>query len=305
MHPLLKRIDDRIAEAALGDLGQAELTFEISSIQAEIDFLAGHEGVIMTEFTTQLNILKSYLGGNATVPDNAPILPHQAFVDCFMKLADTSTQTLDFSNMGITHLDGDVLILKAYTFGATTMDLSDNALVTSEVDDILQVLAQYSIGQGTTVNLSGGTNGAPTNDLTHQDGVATFQLTDGAGNPNGYDARLAVTIPNNQYFNTLNIFEQGDASLDQSDGSSNNIYLHTGDGSSANDKAAFLATCAIFNDPAKGIHFSYNSSTKTVTLTFTNDVFLPLVSGETVAGSPGGNSSINALRGNGATVITN
>lgn len=103
--------------------------------------------------------------GNATVPADAPIQPPQAFVDAyplFLNAFGDETQ-LNLSGIGITHLDPNLLnsYLSAQThaYGAASVDLSGNALDAAEVNTLLYVCTGFPPG---TLDLSGGTNAAPT-----------------------------------------------------------------------------------------------------------------------------------------------
>lgn len=111
--------------------------------------------------------------GNATVPSNAPIQPSQAFVDnigSILIMANAGT-AFDLSNKGITSfvVGQDVStspILCAFSIasqlaGAPNINLSGNAIANTNA--ILADLVPFAGGvSGGTINLSGGTNAAPT-----------------------------------------------------------------------------------------------------------------------------------------------
>jgi hypothetical protein len=106
-------------------------------------------------------------GGNATVPNDAPILPAQAFVDNIAKfIGGGVTHSINISNQGITHLDGEMVMIgwaQDVESANAHFDLnaSGNAIPTSDVDSLL---AQFILSQIHTavLNVSGGTSGLPT-----------------------------------------------------------------------------------------------------------------------------------------------
>ena len=146
---------------------------------------------MMSIQTTQSD-LEAAQHGNAIVPGTVPILPVQAWVDA-QSVFDTNAATINASgwvlaNKGITHFDplliyndGTVtgfidngLVYFALTYVTYfTLDLSGNALSSSEVNAILAACADgvNNFGNPTGPGFSqhnpillvnGGTNGAPT-----------------------------------------------------------------------------------------------------------------------------------------------
>jgi hypothetical protein len=108
-------------------------------------------------------------GGNATVPDNAPIQPPQAFVDTLTKLLSTAGEIGNFQiswpNLGIVSFSTVILDTQVADQGAPYgLDLSGNALSAASVNAILAwYAANYSLGAAGDqfIDLSGGTNAAP------------------------------------------------------------------------------------------------------------------------------------------------
>lgn len=126
---------------------------------------------------------------NATVPNDVPILPAQAYVDASLdsvyyeylpKLWDIFTNNpVILSNKGLTHFEADVLydntaFANASTYlsvnaligsGATTLDFSGNALPVADVNKLLLRFRQAfdaGLPGSWTIDLSGGTNATPT-----------------------------------------------------------------------------------------------------------------------------------------------
>lgn len=150
------------------------------------------------------------LGGNATVPNDAPIQPPQAFVDLFPQIVGTDptkfcgyTSIIDLSNRGMTKCSGDYLHTGIVNGGPSNIDLSGNALTLSEVDAILAVFL-LNEDPATILDLSGGTNAAPTlpvfkidfNNLTVADG-SSYGFCSINGAPLVYfrsNAALAATM---------------------------------------------------------------------------------------------------------------
>lgn len=106
-------------------------------------------------------------GGNATVPNDAPIQPAQAYVDNIIYFTNLDngypTMPLPLSNKGITFLDAD-LIHRWFARTWQVANLSGNALSESNVNAILARLVADSDSayNASEINLSGGTNAAPT-----------------------------------------------------------------------------------------------------------------------------------------------
>lgn len=107
--------------------------------------------------------------GNATVPTDAPILPAQAFVSAMpilsAALRQNGVQTLDLSGMGISsitsgELIGGALAIVGENVGAPTLDLAGNSLNANSVNLVLA--AALDVGGTGVLDLSGGTNAAPT-----------------------------------------------------------------------------------------------------------------------------------------------
>jgi hypothetical protein len=107
-------------------------------------------------------------GGNATVPNDAPILPVQAFVDASYQFGNSRTAGLSLSNKSITKISA--WISNSYAGAVNGIDLSSNALNQSEVNGILSFLSG-STGEGHsgTFDLSGGANATPTNGAANAD----------------------------------------------------------------------------------------------------------------------------------------
>lgn len=112
--------------------------------------------------------------GNATVPSNAAIQPPQAFVDAMQDITEDvfSSYYIDLSNRGLTYCrPGDdpatgiisYLLYATYTLSTPpTLKLNGNAITnTNEIlANFVALTDSYSIH--CTVDLSGGTNAAPT-----------------------------------------------------------------------------------------------------------------------------------------------
>lgn len=110
-------------------------------------------------------------GGNATVPNDAPIQPAQAFVDAFGGEISSGlfakAGRYIFSNSGIESLNADE-IFAAFLNGEVIDDLivllDGNALDTQSIDGVLSVLGAGQAANGGApgyLDLSGGTNAAP------------------------------------------------------------------------------------------------------------------------------------------------
>lgn len=97
-------------------------------------------------------------GGNATVPEDAPIQPPQAFVDAAPKIAASSagSQPLNLSGMGITRYNAQLIDDNAYEtylgfavlFAALTgegsgANLSNNSIGVEDINGLLNFLAGY------------------------------------------------------------------------------------------------------------------------------------------------------------------
>lgn len=115
--------------------------------------------------------------GNATVPGNVPILPVQAYVDNILSVLFDFTQNLNLANKGLTHFDGKLIFEVipvtagpngwfngANLNGLDTANLSGNAIPVADINSILAQsrLAQDNLAFPFILNLSGGTNAAPT-----------------------------------------------------------------------------------------------------------------------------------------------
>jgi hypothetical protein len=115
---------------------------------------------------------------NATVDATAVILPAQKFVDVITSFIPDPNEPSDgiaLLSMGLTKVDGTLLVhwagIYAYLFGNPAIDLSGNALSVASVNDILNKLAGSGLAHG-SLNLSGGTNAAPTGQgLTDKDNL--------------------------------------------------------------------------------------------------------------------------------------
>lgn len=126
-------------------------------------------------------------GGNATVPEDAPIQPPQAFVDVFSDpevFSDANSNGLwDFSNHGITYIrDTDAFLyplaaLANYSYGSARFNFSENALPVENVDAILAKLGSIGFSNG-VLNLSGGTNAEPTLDVPSSEAMFTLDANE-------------------------------------------------------------------------------------------------------------------------------
>lgn len=108
---------------------------------------------------------------NPTVPGNAVITPKQAFVDFLTRLTSTNWLTataVDLSDIGCTALGSNILGLlfsAAENQGIDAWDFSGNALPAAQVNAILAYFVAHASAVGITpgtIDLSGGTNQAPT-----------------------------------------------------------------------------------------------------------------------------------------------
>lgn len=112
---------------------------------------------------------------DATVGGSAPILPVQAFVDHINDFWRNGN-AVALTNKGLTHFDSALLYTgggnprgwidtNQMSGGGFTLDFSTNALTAADVNAILSVCASaigvYSL-ESVTLDLSGGTNAAPT-----------------------------------------------------------------------------------------------------------------------------------------------
>jgi hypothetical protein len=120
----------------------------------------------------------SPLGGNALVPSNARILPAQTWVDNIDQFV-SSAYDYGVSITGpLTYIDPTLLntwlfYSCSYISGSTSIDLSGKSLTTSNIDEILSVLANTVEANGFyggILDLSGGTNAPPTPESTPVDG---------------------------------------------------------------------------------------------------------------------------------------
>jgi hypothetical protein len=115
--------------------------------------------------------------GNATVPDDAPIQPPQAFVDNIRFSPSFDGTGLDLHSKGITHISssllyGDTVTPPSWARFArvfesdTNVKLNGNALPESDVNSILAAAVSFDVSYGPglawSLDLSGGTNAAPT-----------------------------------------------------------------------------------------------------------------------------------------------
>lgn len=109
--------------------------------------------------------------GNAIVPGGAPIQPPQAFVNASAAIISTfgsatGGDPLNISNLAITSIDSGFLEafaeLQNSNAGAGGFNLSANALTVSTVNAILSAMVDSGLGSGFVLDLSGGTNAAPT-----------------------------------------------------------------------------------------------------------------------------------------------
>ncbi len=120
--------------------------------------------------TTYLGVAGSASAGNATVPENAPILPPQALVDAFRTVftggaPEYGNDSIKLTNRGITHFDPTVIFERWNRISNNTcaIDLSGNAIPEGEINAILAAVADdYDFGDPQAIDLSGGTNAAPT-----------------------------------------------------------------------------------------------------------------------------------------------
>lgn len=138
-----------------------------------LSLLAGHA-------SAQLGRQDLFVGPYNAYITEANVLPAQAYADVGRVVAHafadagatTGNPSFVFTNLGISYIDPAFLsgwgLYAATAAGGTvslTIDLSVNALSQSNVDDILNRLAGdtgHGELDGTTLDLSGGTNAAPT-----------------------------------------------------------------------------------------------------------------------------------------------
>lgn len=101
----------------------------------------------------------------------SPILPLSAYVAAMPMLFPSipAGNGTNLSGLGITHLDGSLMdafvLLYIADQGNIALDLSNNALSTTESDAMLAVFATRIVNAppgGGLIDISGGTNGAPT-----------------------------------------------------------------------------------------------------------------------------------------------
>ena len=102
---------------------------------------------------------------NATVPGNAPIQPPQAFVDSMSRtIGIANPYFFDGSNIPITSINcGALFSWQREHSGSPDADFSGCALSEASVNAVLANFATNIYGGGDQIlNLSGGTNAAPT-----------------------------------------------------------------------------------------------------------------------------------------------
>jgi len=116
--------------------------------------------------------------GNALVPDDASILPPQAYVNdmpsvaaAYAKFNYEGPQYLSLASHGITYFD------KSFATALSGGSLAGNALTAANVDDILNEFVLATISEG--LDLAGGTNGVPTAQQIRILGRARVQIADG------------------------------------------------------------------------------------------------------------------------------
>lgn len=126
------------------------------------------------ELATLKRIFAATASGNATVPEDAPIQPPQAFVDNIVTFTGTSALTLAAGQ--VTFLDGDLLAQNAFAQSQNhppSFDLSGKEI--ENLDAILSVLGNTGLGD-ISVILSGDDMGVPTPDQAGMSGVMQVQL---------------------------------------------------------------------------------------------------------------------------------
>lgn len=121
---------------------------------------------------------------NATVPNDAPIQPPQAFVDHIRKFSGVLYE-VDISNSSITHLDrfmvGDFAVVVAAFSTNLELNASGNNLPLSDVDNLLAHLASNFDGSpflvGSTLDLSGVNMTTPTDGVNNVDAQTLVNTT--------------------------------------------------------------------------------------------------------------------------------
>ncbi len=133
---------------------------------------------------------------NATIPPTSAILPASAY---YTASSQFGAGGLDVSNLGLTKYDSPttdqaLAFQAAVPTGSCFFHYNGNALPTATVDIILSALrgdTQHGIqggiqfggiATGITIDLSGGTNGAPTPAQVHVDAIFTLQFSIGLTN---------------------------------------------------------------------------------------------------------------------------
>lgn len=122
-------------------------------------------------------------GGNATVPDDAPILPHQAFVDTIATF--TSGNGVELGD--VTFLSPDLaaasVVVQQKVRASVDFDLSGGELVAENIDDLLAAMAGVATANSVhtaTLYLYGGNMGKPTPAVAavaHEDGDVTLDFS--------------------------------------------------------------------------------------------------------------------------------
>lgn len=129
--------------------------------------------------------------GNATVPEDAPIQPPQAFVDAMVSFfplvfSQSGNVAGNIANIGATSVAAYFEGLYNEAGGLIQISASGNAIPTSEVDSILAFYNLHKLDTGwfgtKVIDVSGGTSGPPTDGISTADADATIIVT-GTGEP--------------------------------------------------------------------------------------------------------------------------
>lgn len=104
----------------------------------------------------------------AVVPLTAPILPGQAFATFFYNLINApgnfkNLEMTSFDSTIVTFLDDYVRFNSIGIFEPQTLTFAGNLLPTAAIDRIVAFIAGQTPTEDVSVDLSGGTNGSPTN----------------------------------------------------------------------------------------------------------------------------------------------
>lgn len=271
--------------------------------------------------TTYLGVAGTLNSGNANVPNDAPILPAQAFVDNIMQANGSFANASGFqlSNKGFTHFDQRFL----YNYNADSgfnagffpfagnngwtfdVDLSGNALPVEDINAILatSVIAQNDFGFNpgvVTLDLSGGTNAAPTG-IAHVDGQYTLDVS--------ALGQLDFIFGPNSFENSIQLDGGHDLADSYIAGGCCDASMNIGINDNPTIDQITAKILELFpSDPALG---TATSTGHIISATVSNDTYLPIInngSQGTIFNSgtaAGQNADKQTLEDNGWTVLTN